>query len=82
MASLGKWWARLGAVVSMATLAVLVPVSAWASSGTGQIVLEATRVRRRGGAGFGVFGLVCCAVAVAAIVVLLVVLLRRRSGRR
>ncbi|MFI6762945.1 hypothetical protein ACIBF5_27825 [Micromonospora sp. NPDC050417] len=82
MASLGKWWARLGAVLGAATVAVLVPVSAWASSGTGQIVLEAARSRRRGGAGAGIFGLVCCAVVVAAIVVLLVLLLRRRSGRR
>lgn len=82
MASLGKWWARLGAVVSTVSLAVFVPVAAWASSDTGQLVVEAARGRRRSGIGAGLFGLVCCGVVVVAIVVLLVLLLRRRSGRR
>ncbi|MGW4466614.1 hypothetical protein [Micromonospora sp. NBC_01796] len=82
MASLGKWWARLSAVVLTASLAVFVPVAAWASSGTGELVLEAARRPRRSGIGAGLFGLVCCGVVVVAIVVVLVLLLRRRSGRR
>jgi hypothetical protein len=82
MASLGKLWARLGAVIGAASLAVFVPVAAWASSGTGALVVEAARSRRRSGISAGLFGLVCCVVVVVAIVVLLVVLLRRRSGRK
>lgn len=82
MASLRMWWARLVTVLGAASLAVLIPAVAWASSDTGQLVLEAARPRRRGGAGLGVFGLVCCGVVVVAIVLLLVLLLRRRSGRR
>jgi Na+/melibiose symporter-like transporter len=81
MASLGKWWARLGAVVGAVSLTVFVPVAAWASSPSGEIVLEAARRRRGMGAGF--FGLVCCLVVVGAAVLLLVLLLRRRrSGRQ
>ena len=54
MSSFGKWWGRLSAVLGAVVLSVFVPVAAWASTGTGELVVEAAR-RRRGG-GFGVLG--------------------------
>ncbi|MEO3744294.1 hypothetical protein [Plantactinospora sp. B5E13] len=75
-----RWWVRLTTVLGAAALTVLVPAVAWASTGPGELVLEAARRRSRGG--FGLFGLVCCLVVVGLIVVALLVVLRnRRSGR-
>lgn len=75
-----SWWVRLTTVLGAAALTVLVPAAAWASTGPGELVLEAARGRSRGG--FGLFGLVCCLVVVGLIVVALLVVLRnRRSGR-
>ncbi|MEV4198852.1 hypothetical protein [Micromonospora globbae] len=79
MSSFGKWWARLGAVLSAVVLSVFVPVAAWASTGTGELVVEAARRRSRGG-GFGFLGLLCCLVVVVVIVVLLLRLTRNRRG--
>ncbi|MET8043528.1 hypothetical protein ABZU25_22020 [Micromonospora sp. NPDC005215] len=80
MSSFGKWWGRLSAVLGAAVLAVFVPVAAWASTGTGEVVVEAAR-RRRGGGGFGVLSLLCCLVVVAVIVFLVLRLTRnRRNG--
>ncbi|WP_428963694.1 hypothetical protein [Micromonospora fluostatini] len=78
MSSWSRWWGRLGAVLGTVSLAVFVPVAAWASSGTGEVVLEAAR--RRGGRGFGLIGLLCCLVVVVAIVLLLLRLMRGRRG--
>lgn len=78
MSSFGKWWGRLGAVLGTVVLTVFVPVAAWASTGTGEMVVEAARRRSRGG--FGFIGLLCCLVVVAIIVFLLLRLMRGRRG--
>ena len=78
MSSFGKWWGRLTAVLGAVVLSVFVPVAAWASTGTGELVVEAAR-RRRGG-GFGFIGLLCCLVVVAGVVFLLLRMMRNRRG--
>ncbi|SCL65436.1 hypothetical protein GA0070604_5435 [Micromonospora eburnea] len=78
MSAWNRWWGRLGAVLGGIVLSVFVPVAAWASTGTGELVVEAAR-RRRGG--FGFLGLFCCLVVVG-VVVLLVLLLMRLTRRR
>ena len=84
MSAVRKWWPRLAAAVTGATLTLVVPVHAWAASnGVADAATEAARYRRRRGTGFGVFGFVgalCCLFVVA--VVVLVVLLIRRGRRR
>jgi len=77
-----KWVARVGAVVTTATLAVFVPAVAWAStSGAYDVAVEAARARRRGGFGFGLFSLVCCLVVVAVVVVAVLLVMRSRKRR-
>ncbi|MEU8420301.1 hypothetical protein AB0C15_05450 [Micromonospora sp. NPDC048835] len=78
MSSFTKWWGRLSAVFGAVVLAVFVPVAAWASTGTGEIVVEA--VKRRGRSGFGVLPLLCCLVVVAIVVFLVLRLMRNRRG--
>ncbi|WCN80668.1 hypothetical protein [Micromonospora sp. LH3U1] len=78
MSSFGKWWGRLSAVLGAVVLAVFVPVAAWASTGTGELVVEAAR--RRGRSGFGVLPLLCCLVVVAIVVFLVLRLMRNRRG--
>ncbi|MFI9643693.1 hypothetical protein ACIG87_27165 [Micromonospora sp. NPDC051925] len=75
-----KWWGRLSAVLGAVVLSVFVPVAAWASTGTGELVVEAARRRSRGG-GFGILGLLCCLVVVGGIVLLVVLLTRNRRNR-
>ena len=79
MSAWNKWWGRLGAVLGTVVLSVFVPVAAWASSGTGEIVVEAARRRSRGG--FGFLGLLCCLVVVGGIVLLVGRLPRGRRTR-
>jgi hypothetical protein len=83
MSAVVKWWSRLAAAVTGATLTLVVPVHAWAASnGVADVAIEAARYRRRR-TGFGAVGFVgglCCLFVVAAIV--LVVLLVRRGRRR
>ena len=79
MSAWNKWWGRLGAVLGTVVLSVFVPVAAWASSGTGEIVVEAARRRSRGG--FGFLGLLCCLVVVGGIVLLVLLLTRGRRNR-
>ena len=79
MSAWNKWWGRLGAVLGTVVLSVFVPVAARASSGTGEIVVEAARRRSRGG--FGFLGLLCCLVVVGGIVLLVVLLTRGRRNR-
>ncbi|MEE6309437.1 hypothetical protein V1634_21630 [Plantactinospora veratri] len=75
-----NWWVRLTAVLGTAALTVFVPAVAWASSGPGEMVLEAARGRRARGS-FGIWGLVCCLIVVGVIVAVLVLVMRnRRSG--
>lgn len=68
------------AAVTGAILTVLVPAHAWAaSSGVGEVVVEAARARRRGGIGlFGVVGGLCCLVVVGGIVLAIVLIMRRK----
>ncbi|MBF9129975.1 hypothetical protein I0C86_13535 [Plantactinospora sp. S1510] len=81
MEILRNWWVRLGAVLTTAALTVFVPAAAWASTGPGEMVVEAAR--RRGRSSFGAWGLICCLVVVGLIVLALVVIMRnRRSGKR
>jgi hypothetical protein len=79
-----KWWSRAAAAVTGATLALVVPVHAWAASnGVADVAIEAARYRRRR-TGFGffpLFGGLCCLLVVAA-VVLAVLLISRNRGRR
>jgi hypothetical protein len=68
-------------MVTTLGLALAVPVAAWASSGPGEVAVEA--VRRRPRFGFGVFGAICCLIVVAVVVLMLLMVMRgRRSGRR
>lgn len=82
MTAVVKWWSRLAAAVTGATLTLVVPVHAWAAgNGVADVAIEAARYRRRR-SGFGIVGVLgglCCLFVVAAIV--LVVLLIRRSRR-
>ncbi|MEO3778054.1 hypothetical protein ABGB16_14655 [Micromonospora sp. B11E3] len=79
MSSWSKWWGRLGAVLGTVVLSVFVPVAAWASSGTGELVVEAAKRRSRG---VGFVGLLCCLVVVGVIILLIVLLNNRRNRRR
>ncbi|OKI68872.1 hypothetical protein [Micromonospora sp. CB01531] len=79
MSAWNRWWGRLGAVLGGVVLAVFVPVAAWASTGTGELVVEAARRRSRGG--FGILGLLCCLVVVGGIVLLVLLLTRGRRNR-
>ncbi|MGB2572240.1 hypothetical protein ACPFP2_27920 [Micromonospora citrea] len=80
MSSLNRWWGRLSAVLGAVVLSVFVPVAAWASTGTGELVVEAARRRSRGG-GFGFLGLLCCLAVVVVIVLLVLKMMRgRRNG--
>ncbi|WDZ85137.1 hypothetical protein [Micromonospora cathayae] len=81
MSSWNRWWGRLSAVLGTVVLSVFVPVAAWASTGPGELVVEAARRRSRGG-GFGLIGLLCCLVVVAVVVVLLIRMTRGRRGPR
>ncbi|MEW2381685.1 hypothetical protein AB0873_06295 [Micromonospora sp. NPDC047707] len=78
MSAFGKWWGRLGAVLGAVVLSVFVPVAAWASTGPGEMAVEA--VRRRRGGGFGFLGLLCCLAVVAVIVFLILRMMRNRRG--
>ncbi|SCG34008.1 hypothetical protein [Micromonospora halophytica] len=82
MSSLNRWWGRLSAVLGAVVLSVFVPVAAWASTGTGELVVEAARRRSRGGFGFlGFLGLLCCLAVVVVIVLLVLKMMRgRRNG--
>ncbi|MGC5030240.1 hypothetical protein [Micromonospora sp. DT229] len=77
MSSLSKWCGRLGTLVGVVVLSVFVPVAAWASTGTGELVVEAAR-RRRGGGFIGFLGLLCCLAVVGVIVLLVLRMTRRR----
>ncbi|BCL13790.1 hypothetical protein [Micromonospora sagamiensis] len=80
MSSWNRWWGRLSAVLGAVVLSVFVPVAAWASTGPGELVVEAARRRSRGGGGFGLIGLLCCLVVAAVVVVLLIRMMRGRRG--
>ncbi|MDG4793812.1 hypothetical protein [Micromonospora sp. WMMD1082] len=80
MSSFGRWWGRLGTLLGTVVLTVFVPVAAWASTGTGELVVEAARRRGRGFGFFGFLSLLCCLAVVAVIVLLVVRLTRRRGG--
>ena len=82
MSEVVKWWSRLAAAVTGATLALVVPVHAWAASnGVADVAIEAAKSRRRrGGFGFfGLFGGLCCLLVVAGIVLAIVLISRRRK---
>ncbi|GIJ26029.1 hypothetical protein Vqi01_11910 [Micromonospora qiuiae] len=78
MSSFGKWWGRLSALLGTVVLSVFVPVAAWASTGTGELVVEAARRRGRGFGFFGFLSMLCCLLVVAVIVLLLIRLTRGR----
>ncbi|MEG3636486.1 hypothetical protein [Micromonospora palythoicola] len=78
MSSFGRWWGRLGTLLGTVVLTVFVPVAAWASSGTGELVVEAARRRGRGFGVFGFLSLLCCLAVVAVIVLLVIRMTRRR----
>ncbi|GGN03290.1 hypothetical protein GCM10010109_09520 [Actinoplanes campanulatus] len=77
MTSVIKKW--LTAALAGVTMALLVPAAAWASTGTGEMVIEAARRGRRGG--FGFLGALCC-LAVVGIIVIVVLLISRGRRRR
>ncbi|MEU3453151.1 hypothetical protein ABZ671_06060 [Micromonospora sp. NPDC006766] len=79
MSAWNRWWGRLGAVLGTVALSAFVPVAAWASTGSGEVVTDVAR--RRGG--FGFLGLLCCLLVVGvivAIVLLMMQLMRNRRG--
>ncbi|GIJ34251.1 hypothetical protein ACN26Z_26595 [Verrucosispora sp. WMMD703] len=78
MSSFGRWWGRLGTLLGTVVLTVFVPVAAWASTGTGELVVEAARRRGRGFGVFGFLSLLCCLAVVAVIVLLVIRMTRRR----
>ncbi|MEV0805879.1 hypothetical protein [Micromonospora sp. NPDC050200] len=78
MSSWNRWWGRLSAVLGAVVLSVFVPVAAWASTGQGELVVEAARRRSRGG---GFAGLICCLAVVVGIVLLVLWLVRNRRNR-
>ncbi|MBQ1051440.1 MULTISPECIES: hypothetical protein [unclassified Micromonospora] len=78
MSSFGRWWGRLGTLLGTVVLTVFVPVAAWASTGTGELVVEAARRRGRGVGVFGFLSLLCCLAVVAVIVLLVIRMTRRR----
>ncbi len=84
MSSLAKWWVRVTAVMTTATLAVLVPATAWAASnGVLDVAYEVARRRpRRGFGGIGLFGGLCCLLVVVLVVVAVLAIRRGRGGRR
>jgi len=78
MSSLNRWFTRLGAVLTAASLAIFIPVAAWAStSDVADLAIEEAR-RRRGGGGFFLIGGLCCLVVVGLIVLGVVMALRKR----
>jgi succinate dehydrogenase hydrophobic anchor subunit len=82
MSAVVKWWSRLAAAVTGATLALVVPVHAWAAgNGVAEVATEAVRYRRRrsGIGAFGLLGGLCCLFVVAAIVLAIVLISRRRK---
>jgi hypothetical protein len=82
MTAFSKWGARLGAMITAVSLAVFVPVAAWAATGTGEVVVEAAKRRSKGGGGVGFFGLLCCLVVVGLVVLAVYLVMRNRRGRR
>ncbi|MEV0897755.1 hypothetical protein [Actinoplanes sp. NPDC049802] len=72
-----KRWFTAALAGVLATL--LVPAAAWASTGTGELMIEAARRSRRGG--FGFFGILCC-LAVVGVIVVVVFLISRNRKRR
>ncbi|GAA0376050.1 MULTISPECIES: hypothetical protein [Micromonospora] len=79
MSAWDKWRGRLGVVLGAVGLSVFMPVAAWASSGSGEIVVRAGQNARPAKAGFS--GLDCC-LAVLFGIGLLVVLLIKLSRNR
>jgi hypothetical protein len=80
MSSGAKWWTRATAAVTGVALSIMIPAYAWAASnGVADVAIEAARVKRRGGAGFGVIGLLCCLVVVGGIVLVVYLILRSRK---
>jgi hypothetical protein len=79
-----KWWSRAAAALTGVSLALVVPVHAWAASnGVADVAYEAVRARprRRGFGVFGVLGLVCCLVVVGAIAVIVLLIVRNRRRK-
>jgi hypothetical protein len=76
-----RWCLRVGSMTTAATLAVLVPTMAWASSHPGVLAVGEELARRRPRRGVGGFGFVgaCCCIGAVLVIVLIVVLIRRRK---
>ena len=80
MSSGAKWWTRATAAVTGAVLTLLIPAHAWAASnGVADLVVEAAKVRRRGGIGiFGILGGLCCLLVVGGVVLGVLMIARRK----
>ncbi|MGC5054142.1 hypothetical protein ACLQ2S_22125 [Micromonospora sp. DT48] len=79
MSAWDKWRGRLGTVVGTAGLSVFMPVTAWASSGGGEIVVRAGQNARPAKPGFS--GVDCCLMAVFGIGLLVVLLIKLARNR-
>ena len=80
MSTASKWWSRASAAVTGLVLTLVIPVHAWAAStGMGDIAIEAARSRRRSGGFLPILGGVCCLLVVGAIVLGIVLISRRRK---
>lgn len=84
MADMVKWWSRLGAALTGAVLALVIPVHAWAAgNGLDEVAIEAAKRRTRSRGGFGFFFLpgLCCLFVVAGVVLAIVLISRNRRRR-
>ncbi|MEH0971040.1 hypothetical protein V6U77_07855 [Micromonospora sp. CPCC 205546] len=79
MSAWNKWRGRLGAVLGAVGLSVFIPVAAWASSGSGEIVVRAGQNARPAKAGFGGFD--CCLIVFFGIGLLVVLLIKLARNR-
>jgi hypothetical protein len=71
MSAWSKWRGRLGAVLCAVGLSVFLPVAAWASSGSGEIVVRAARPAKAGFSGFD-----CCLMVFFGIGLLVVLFIK------
>ncbi|MEU1607018.1 hypothetical protein [Micromonospora matsumotoense] len=79
MSAWGKWRGRLGTVLGTVGFSVFIPVAAWASSGSGEIVVRAGQNVRPAKAGFASFD--CCLMVLFGIGLLVVLFIKLARSR-
>jgi hypothetical protein len=79
MSARDKWRSRLGTVLGTVGLSVFMPVAAWASSGSGEIVVRAGQNARPAKPGFSGFD--CCLIVLFGIGLLVVLFMKFARNR-